>query len=171
MNLVLATFFTKGGPTDIPTAAGIDITYVTVLVSAIKFEGAISRGVPASAIYSPTALFVRSMTTVPTAVPVCPGDIIVIALSAVVGREVRGNLTPGTLQVPGSHILSFAIVDVVFSAPAVPLDGIGVPVARVTMHGVPVTFYSYEWLMGQFRVRDTLLSSKSGQYLTPVALQ
>lgn len=68
----------------------------------------------------------------------------VIALSTVVDRGVSVNLTPGTLQVPGSQIHSFAIVDVVLLAPAVPLDGIGVPVARVTVIEVHVPFSYYE---------------------------
>lgn len=50
VNQVVATLQTKGGPTDMPTVAGIVITYVTVLVSAIKLEGAISIGAPTSAI-------------------------------------------------------------------------------------------------------------------------
>lgn len=59
-----------------------------------------------------------------------------IALSRVVDREVRTNLTPETFQVPGSYIHSQAMVDVVLLAPAVPLDEMGVPVARVTMYEV-----------------------------------
>lgn len=58
---------------------------------------------------------------------------------------------------------SFAMVDVVFSAPAVPLGDMGVPVARVTVQDVFVTPVFHEWLIGQFRVRVTLLSIKSGQ--------
>lgn len=71
-------------------------------MSAIKFSGAIALGGPTSVIYIPTALFVCSMATVPTAVPVCPGGIIVAALSSVVDREVRRNFTPDTFHVPGS---------------------------------------------------------------------
>lgn len=51
---------------------------------------------------------------------------------------------------------SFAMVGVVLRAPAVPLDGMGVPVARVTVQDVTSPYYYYEWLMGQFRVRVTL---------------